>query len=350
MPLRIRKPKFRSGFVLPVIAFCLIIFASALSLTAGANASVSSSTTSPSLAIDGSNINEMNASTISLTISTTQSSDVIVLVASIFTNTSVTAVPKDAQGLTWIPRTNIPPTNYDAELLEFYAISAVPLSGDKVTLTLSAQKVATLKIFGISGANTTSPFDAGLPTAANSGGDSSPTVSVATTNPNDMILGIAYIKGSPNITAGPGFSCIAKNNTCTKFGSDPLAFAEYLVVSSPQSLQVSATLSGDYPWVMFGDAVQGLTPTTTTTTTSSSSTSTSSSTSQTITSSTTTSSTTTPSAPPPTTTSTTTATTTSSSKGNSGGPISLTLAAIIAVVIIVAAIGASLFVRRRPTQ
>ena len=55
-------------------------------------------------------------------------------------------------------------------LEEWYAISASALAGETITVTLSASGYSTASIFGISGANTASPFDVhtGLPASAKS--------------------------------------------------------------------------------------------------------------------------------------------------------------------------------------
>src|SRR5881296_1620544 len=77
------------------------------------------------------------------------------------------------------------------QVQEFWAVAANPLSSNMVTESISGSgnNYNALIVFGISGANIYSPFDpnAALPASAN--GDSGGTsVSISTSNPNDMII------------------------------------------------------------------------------------------------------------------------------------------------------------------
>jgi hypothetical protein len=200
-----------------------------------------------------------NQSWVTTTISTTGSSDVVILYGSVETGTLVNVLHiKDTQGLDWKARTSSPifygKPSY-AEFFEYYAITSTPLSGDIVNVTISQPQNFTVKLFGISGANTNSPFDPGLPEPAparSSGGNANPKVLITTSNPDDLIIGLAFISGGPIITPESSFNCIGKS---CEFGSSPVAFGEYQVVSSVQDGFVSATLSKSENWIMVGDAI-----------------------------------------------------------------------------------------------
>jgi hypothetical protein len=330
-----------------------------------------SATSASLIAIDGTDYTNVHASggipTVSFattSISTANSPDLILIVGAIFDNGSTVATPSpyDHAGLLHFRERTVGTISfpsYNAQLFEFWAISNTPLSSDKVNVTLTQPELGlSYKIFGISGYNTTSPFDPGLSVAPpHEGNNANPSVSVTTADPTDMIIGMAYIAGGPNVTPGNGFNCVGKANACGSFGTSPVAFAEYQVFSTAQTgVTVSASLTSSQTgnatreqWVMSADAVEGL-PSPTTTTTSSFS---SSSSSSTITLTSSSSSTTTSSTSQTTTTTSVIShgipSTTTTSQSGSGGPISLTLAAIIAAVVVIGAIGASIFIRRRPT-
>ena len=134
----------------------------------------------------------------------------------------------------------------------FYAIASSALSSDSITVTWNSAPThyAVLQVFGVSGANTASPFDpdAGLGDFATGAYPS-----VTTSNANDFIYGIELtaVTGSP--TAGSGFTGIES-------GVGGTFASEYKVVSATQS-GLSVTFSNapsdaDGAW---GDAIEGAT-------------------------------------------------------------------------------------------
>jgi flagellin-like protein len=126
----------------------------------------------------------------------------------------------------------------DAEV--WSAIAASPLASVLVTVTLSGSTDdASIVAFGVSGANTVTPWDThpALNTAQNTA-STVPTVSVTTSNANDMILGFAGIgqAGSSSTLESTiaGFTMIQQQ--LNSAGSDSsLAAAEYELVSSTQT-------------------------------------------------------------------------------------------------------------------
>ena len=208
----------------------------------------------------------------SATLSTTNSNDVIVVVASNENQggplRTVAAGGITATGLSFVKRSggSISAAPYsDAEV--WYAVASSSLSGLAITVTLTgATDDATIIAFGISGANTATPWDpnVSLPAGATGSTASIPTVSgVSTTNPNDMILGFAGLLTSsdasfPTETAASGFSLVTTQLDGGGVGGSEAA-VEYKVVSATQSASSVAfgtTTDSLDRWVMEADAIQ----------------------------------------------------------------------------------------------
>lgn len=261
LPFQIRKPKTR------LLAFTLIVLSVSLLMSGGLvpnwvgarNHYVADATAlNPNaLAIDGSDYqnNPSGTNSTSTPLTTSESPDVIIAFISVHSNVTVATTISDTFGLSWTLRYNTSVSAYDAQVFEWYAISNSPLAGDKIKVSINATESFDMKVFGVAGVNTASPFDSGFPVVFH-GGTDTPSRLVTTTNADDMILGLAYINGGPTVTPGSGFSCVGKANSCTSFGNNPVSYAQYSIVSSPQTnLPDSAKLSTNNNWIMIGDAL-----------------------------------------------------------------------------------------------
>jgi hypothetical protein len=149
-----------------------------------------------------------------------------------------------AAGLTFVQRSSKSigtPTYQDLEV--WYAIAASPLTAKVITVNLSGNTDdASLVGFGVSNANTVTPWDTNgaLPATAIGNPGTTPTATgVSTTNPNDMILGFQGngngVSTSATVeTAGAGYTLIGNNDNEGATNAEDAA-AEYKVVSSTQS-------------------------------------------------------------------------------------------------------------------
>lgn len=225
------------------------------STTGFASSLFATSQSSSKLAIDGpaTNATKGKGTTTSLTISlsTKNSSDVMVVYA-VSGNTAETMSIKDTSALSWSVRKSYVATKF-ATMYEFYSVSSHPLSSDKITVTQT--KLDTLAIigFGVSGADTSSPFvsNSGLP-AIGRGWGTVPSVKVSTSHAYDLIFGFLAASGEPTISAASGFTLIL-----TQRGTYPSASSEYKVVSSIQTnLSVNFKLGSNETWVAIGDAIK----------------------------------------------------------------------------------------------
>ena len=143
------------------------------------------------------------------------------------------------------------------QIAEFWARSATPLSSDNITESIlgcaSYQyggEYNGLMVFGISGANFNNPFDPnGSIPASVSGYNGTPASLISTSNPSDMILGVALQSTFPVLSAGSGFTLIN--------GDGGYMVSEYAIVNSPAtSFPVTFGDGANWYWEVIADAVQ----------------------------------------------------------------------------------------------
>jgi hypothetical protein len=128
-----------------------------------------------------------------------------------------------------------------------------------ITVTMSGYTSSAAAVaFGVSGVDTTSPFDGAYASATGSGSPAS--VSKSTSNAYDMIIGaVGVSSGSsslPSLNVGSGFTSV---NTATQnSGSYRVETSvEYKVVSAPQSgMTVSFSWGSGCSWGIIADAVK----------------------------------------------------------------------------------------------
>lgn len=187
----------------------------------------------PSLALDGNVGVAINGTpTASVNLTTTSANDVIiVLVAHGGGTVSVTS-----PHLTFTQRASA--NRFGSQFVyEFSAISASPLtSPETITFTNSAANSGMMNAFGISGANTTSPFDpnGALPGIVGTGGPGGSYASATTTNSNTFIYGIISFDSTANPLPGTSNNWLALQT----LSGPPFPFSfltEYQIVSSPQT-------------------------------------------------------------------------------------------------------------------
>lgn len=179
------------------------------------------------IALDGTPGHNSNSagSPITASLTTSVAADVLVLFATInngHTGTSVT----DNSGVTaaWSLRKRN--TNGNSILEEWSTTATGILSGATVTVNSNAGggDFQTIDVFGVSGANTSSPFDSGGPISGNSDPQS-----ITTANANTMLIGGARL-ATQNPTQGAGY---------TKISGADFQLTEYQAVSSANTYSVT---------------------------------------------------------------------------------------------------------------
>jgi hypothetical protein len=185
-------------------------------------------------------------------LTTGSTNDVIILYfTSVPTPTTNPPTVSDASVLSWGLRTSV--ANTGGILYEYYAVSAAALVADTITVTANLAGVTgTIYAFGISGANTATPFDphAGIPATITQGAPSPFNLAITTSNANDMIIGA--IQGSSTVfaVAAPNLAIDAQN-----YATAAISATEYDIVGSSGSYTVSFTSGGPAASELIADAV-----------------------------------------------------------------------------------------------
>lgn len=199
---------------------------------------------------------------------TTSSSNDVIYVCAGDDGTSTKETISDGSSLTWHLRVAMNASLGGAASLDcWYAIAPSPLSSDSISIGFNAGGSDSLTeiAFGISGADTASPFDPGVSSPPVGSGSSSSTpesVSMTTTDSNDILVGFIQNKGintggvylnAESTSAGSGYTLIAQTPTST-FGA-----AEYQVVSSAETgfALDFAAYGFSTQYQMIGDAIVG---------------------------------------------------------------------------------------------
>jgi len=157
------------------------------------------------LTLDNHGIGGNNPSPSTVTVSTSQTNDVIVLM--VMCNPGVTSMSVSGGGLTWN-------THFAVETVgtrsgaEFWAYAPSTLSSATVSVTYVSGSACNPAYIAIHGANTANPFDtnANLPNLVNANSPASCTVS--TNNPNDMLFGYMMQGGSSSPTGPSGWTAL----------------------------------------------------------------------------------------------------------------------------------------------
>ncbi len=210
---------------------------------------VNTGTSNPTTPIlDGSVSTGFNASSGSVSLTTTSTSDIIYVVAAVKSSTITVNTPT-ATGLTFTLRGSASNAG-NGKVWAWYAVSGSTFSGS-ISATLSGSATFTLTVFGIKGANTASPFDSGVSSPVTATGTStSATVTMNPSGTNDFIIGAAYINNNPTVNVGSGFALIANAKNGAIQGA-----SEYKNRATSGSQSVSLTLSTSQAWAIIGDAI-----------------------------------------------------------------------------------------------
>ncbi len=207
-----------------------------------------------SMSIDGSNAIRTSANTVTATLSTANANDIIIVYSGISGSSVVTLSISDTSHLSWSVRqteTATLGTNY-----EWYALASSALTNDQITVASNTATTGNLDIvaFGVSGANTVSPFDpnSALPTnTVDSSSTTTGNVAITTSNANDMIIVMGAVSSTPT-----SFSSTTMNIIAQAAGSRAVIAGNAFVTSTKSAAVYGFSWSSSNTWVFFGDALK----------------------------------------------------------------------------------------------
>jgi hypothetical protein len=218
--------------------------------------------------LDGFSQIQYGVKTCLATVSTLKSNDVLVLFTGAASSGLVFNVT-DTANLQWHLRSSAQFNSlatFTETFEEYYATSASPLSGDRisVTNTLSAGSIG-CSALGVSGADIASPFDSstGCPsgTAVPVANESTPTTingeaKICTSNPSDLLVSSIWMRGDALVSSPAGFTVPpGRLATSPPIGNSPSLNEAYeRVLTNQTGLPLTWGFGGD-SWAMITDAI-----------------------------------------------------------------------------------------------
>lgn len=202
------------------------------------------------LALDVSNSNSGYSSSATVSLTTTKTNDLLYVSVSISHDQSVSGVTS-SPSLTWTRRASVTYSSSSEILETWYAI--MPSSGS-VAITVSVSGGSThwaVVALAVSGANTGSPFESTPPSSASGSSGTSATVTLATSNAGDFIIGALGLNNDPGLTTGTGFNLV---KTATSSGYRETSVEYKIATTQPNSAGYS--WSGSNNWAIIGDAIK----------------------------------------------------------------------------------------------
>ena len=171
------------------------------------------------LALDGSGHSNASASSPTVTLTTSNADNVIIVIV---TSNAAPVASVTSSGLTWIfIAADGLVAGQQCEM--WYAIASSALTSHVITVNNTGGGFTTIDAFGVSGANTSDPFDGNASTPATS---PSAILSVSTDTADTFIVGGYRFNSTDTSSQGTGFTLISGLN---------FQLSEYKIVSTTQS-------------------------------------------------------------------------------------------------------------------
>jgi hypothetical protein len=240
------EPKTLLKKPIPILLFLIIFIASVSSPLFFVHAQI----------IDGTaTVTGSNVTSASMTLSTTQTPDVLFLAVSYSKPfNAVSSVSTSCSTSLSTAFTHEATTSQGAVTVEvWYAVTNAALSSCSITVTMTGAEYFQASVFALVGpASTTSPFD-GSPVSA-SGNGATASGSITTTAQNDVILGFVATTGSPSFNWLPYTGVITSSGS----GNTSVSSGDRETTVSSGTYSIATSLSSSGPWAMAIVAVQML--------------------------------------------------------------------------------------------
>jgi hypothetical protein len=216
---------------------------------ASSNSATATFTVTDAPVVVASNSNDGDSGTLQVTLTTSQSNDLLYVSATISSTWSFGSITS-SPSLTWTSRAST--TNGVDTLATWWAI--LPSSGS-ITINIALNNGGSchwaIAAFAVYGANTASPFDGSAQTSSGDSGTAS--ASITTTHANDLIIGTLDAQGNNALTTGNGFTLI----TTGAYSGYRETSDEYQTVSTIGTYTPTYTFTATN-WNMIADAIKGV--------------------------------------------------------------------------------------------
>jgi hypothetical protein len=193
--------------------------------------------------------NTVTSNTMTITLTTTQPNDVLYLSWVGNSGRRITGVSSSGTS-TWTRRAYI--TADGSHYIETWYATRPSAGTTTITITLSSDTSTNCAAvaFGISGADTTSPFDGNAQTAT--GNSASASVSITTNNANEFIIGALGVENTNLLTTGSGFTLIRTQTV----GTSRQTSDEYMTASATGTYTARYSWSASAYWGIIADAIK----------------------------------------------------------------------------------------------
>jgi hypothetical protein len=204
----------------------------------------------PPPALDGyASTNTVTSNTMTITLTTTQPNDVLYLSWVGNGGRRITGVSSSGTSA-WTRRAYI--TADSSHYVETWYATRATAGTTTITITLTSDSSTNCAAvaFGISGADTASPFDGNARTAT--GNSASASVSVTTSNANEFIIGALGVEHANSLTTGSGFTLIRTQTV----GGTRQTSDEYMTGATAGTYTARYTWTGSDYWGIIAEAVK----------------------------------------------------------------------------------------------
>ena len=165
------------------------------------------SSTAGTLSIDSHGIGGNNPSPSTVSVTTSDTNDVIVVM--VMCNPGVTAMSISGGGLTWNTRSTFSSYTVGTRSgAEYWAYAPSALSSATVTVTYTSGSACNPSYIAIHGANTANPFDSSATEPAVVNANSPVSCSMTTSNADDVLFGYMMQGGIPAVTGPSGWTAL----------------------------------------------------------------------------------------------------------------------------------------------
>ena len=210
----------------------------------GGTGAATSLTVNNPFGLDGKTSGSVGGTSLTLTLPTTYTNEVVYVSVVTYGGYSTTV---SGSGLSWTRQAFVTYSSTTIREETWYAVQPT-IGSTTINIAVSGSAYTAAVAFGVSGANTASPFD--VPSVTNTGSSITASATITTTNANDLIVGSVGIDGTGTVNVGSGYNLIL-----TQASTGREISTEYKTVASAGSNAVNFSIPSNN-WGIIVDAIK----------------------------------------------------------------------------------------------